>query len=231
MGAGQHTSGCIQFPDGQRYRSHRYKSLSVPYHQMDNQSQATEPDMVQLAKLYGSELDGIKSALPDDVDTLEIGVWLGSSSFFAAMRARQLSEAGERPISHWLIDCFGRSGLMFAGEPNMEVAFAHFRAEGLHNYCCWLPGTVETLGPTLADESFGAVFSGARHLGEWARKDLSFAHRVLKPGGLCAVHAMHGTGVYGDYDQVCWQMAEQFGWELLWPAPGNSSLNVFRKPG
>lgn len=199
--------------------------------------------------------------------TIEIGVFYGGSLWFAAQRAKLLGSAA------WGLDEFGRPGSKFEGEPTLLLAAGQMVAEGLHEHVRLCVGNtqdrshdqyaVETTGDKaeglpagyrliravkrktpLRDGAFAGVFTGADHSGRWALSDIPWCDRVCVPGGLIAVHAMHGTAEapspkYDDprlnapdgrpYERVVRDLAAEFGWASI-KRMGGSSVEVYRKP-
>lgn len=238
--------------------SYRFAGLGWPYHLADNVAQMTDCDAKLLLWLYGLEpvaVDGGrpeehsqpceallstgKSPIPDGTNSLEDGVWYGASLYPAAVRARH---EGALAVG---LDQFGRPEAKFPGEPTLRLARAHLEAEDLDRWVCLVPGDSVSCAEFFAPESFGCVFSGADHSGRWALHDMRFAERVTMPGGVIAVHAMHGTAAqpsdrYDDprlnasdgrpYERVVRDCAAEYGWEMIKRASG-SSIEVYRKPG
>lgn len=238
--------------------SYAFEGLGWPYHLADNVAQMVTADAKALLWLYGLQAVPEEAGRPEEhsqpaprlvangetnippgTNTLEIGVWYGASLYPAAVRARH---EGALAVG---LDEFGRPEAKFPGEPTYALAIEHLKAEGLLPWCGFVPGTSKSRADFFASESFGCVFSGADHSGRWALSDMPFADRVTMPGGLIAVHAMHGTpekqsARYDDprlnapdgrpYERVVRDCAAEFGWKMIRRFPG-SSIEVYRKGG
>ena len=121
---------------------------------------------------------------------------------------------------------------MIPGEPTMEIAWAHLRAEDLHRHAVLVPGDTVTAGPCFADACLGAVLIDADHTAEWAERDTAWALRVLCPGGLLAYHdalALPGDPpAYVGYQQTIRRLAEEHGLMEIERATGQGSVVVYR---
>lgn len=230
--------------------------MVLPRHQYEPAAHADAVDYATLGWLYGTYPEGTEPPRPERYrdmdtcapeyrempevvlrpgllpagDTLEIGVGLGASSHVAACRARWLSQQGQH-TTHWMIDPFGRVGQPYEEEPFMELAFAHLRAERLHNYCAWLPGTVETVGTKLADSAVVSAYLAGRYFPNWARKDLPFANRVVCPGGYIAVFGLHVDDRHAGYGAAVRETAADLGLKVIRDVEPPGAICIFQKPG
>jgi hypothetical protein len=178
-------------------------------------------------------LDDALAAVPGRVDTAEVGTLYGGSALLGAWHAKQ------RDTRHWCLDQFGRDGsCLVAGEPTLELAWAHLRAEDLHRHAVLVPGDTSDgplgVGRTFADRCLGLVLIDGCHTAEWARLDTAWAMRVLRWGGFLLYHdalpRADDPPRYAEYQQAVRELSETYNLTQRAAAEGGS-LVVYQLPG
>jgi len=185
----------------------------LPRHASDAQALLTAGDVEALSWMF--------RRVGPIGDTAEVGTFYGGSAVLGAQCAKA------RGYRHWCIDEFGLPYSKFPTEPSMEIAWAHLRAEDLHQHAVLVAGDVETAGLAFGDGVFGAVFIDSDHTPEQAPIDMAWARRVAIPNGLVSLHDLHGDGRYPGYQEAVEGLVGQWGWTEAFAA---GSVKVYRLP-